>query len=585
MSSYNQVQNRPISSGIDRTQFDPGIPPQDDLFLHVNNKWRKENKIPEDKSSWGAFYELRDAAEHAVRDILQDPTKQHSDADLHKLHDAYAAFMDEDRLNSLGIEPIAQYIKEALACSSIQDLLSLAGRLDALGVSTFFDFYAMGDLKNPQINALYLSQSGIGLPDESYYRKPEYSEIRSKYVEHVTNMFKLTLCVVQPDVDAALAAKGILEIGTKIAQHHTDNVTARDDERAYNPTQWADFVAVFAASGVNIEPYFAALGAPQGTFDTIIVRDVPFVEGLANLLADESHLENWRYWLVWKIVNSYASLLTTQISKENFAFYGICLTGTPKQKDRWKRAVAHVESILGEEIGREYVARHFSPTAKEKMDSLVQDLLDAYAQSIQNLTWMSDETKNKALEKLSKFTCKIGHPKKWEDYTNLSIDKNDLLGNYQRGYAFAAQKQWRRVGEPVDKDKWYMTPQTVNAYYHPVQNEIVFPASILQDPFFVENRDDAANYGAIGAVIGHEIGHGFDDQGSKYDGDGKLDSWWKDADRKAFEQHTKSLIDQYGALSPEGADGKKVNGELTIGENIGDLGDLESRGRHIRKST
>lgn len=532
----------------------------------MNGKWLATTEIPADKSSYGSFHILRDEAEDAVRQILEDCANAEPGSEQRKLANAYAAFMDEDRLYQLGADPIMPDLREVLTVESIDDLLELVGRHERDGVGGFFGMYVIGDVGDPETNLLYVEQSGLGLPDEAYYREEQYAEIREAYVAHIERMFELT---VVPG--AAERARQVFELETEIAKHHWDVVRAREADLTYNPTTLAELREKFA--GVALERWMEAAQVPATAFEWFSLNEPDFADGLASLLSAD-RLEQWRSWLLWRIVSAYAAVLSPEISKANFEFYGMKLTGAQQQRDRWKRGVGLVEGMLGEAIGREYVARHFKPEAKAAMDELVADLMAAYRDSISQLSWMGEETRQRALAKLEKFTPKIGYPVKWRDYSQLQISATDLIANVRASAAFEADFEWEKIGQPVDRDLWLMTPQTVNAYYLPHQNEIVFPASILQLPFFSVDRDAAANYGAIGAVIGHEIGHGFDDQGAKYDGDGRLFDWWTDADREAFEQHTASLIDQYNELSPEGADGETVNGEFTIGENIGDLGGL-----------
>ncbi|MEG2778528.1 MAG: M13-type metalloendopeptidase, partial [Aurantimicrobium sp.] len=391
--------------------------------------------------------------------------------------------------------------------------------------------------------------------------------------------------------NAAVRAQRVFDLETALAAAHWDNVKTRDSVATYNPMSWAEvkeLVAKGARSAIELEAtvgsdvdqhvadldiWLTALEAPAGALDTVVVREPSFLEGLGALLTQE-HLEAWRDWLSWNIIHSAAPFLPAAFVSENFDFYGRTLTGTPEQRERWKRGVSLVEGSMGEAVGRVYVERHFPERAKAEMDVLVSNLIEAYRESITNLDWMSEETRARALEKLDKFTPKVGYPVKWRDYSALVVSPTDLVGNMRRVAEFEFARELGKIGKPIDRDEWFMTPQTVNAYYNPGFNEIVFPAAILQPPFFHPDWDDAANYGSIGAVIGHEIGHGFDDQGSRFDGDGLLTDWWTDADREAFEKRTKSLIDQYNALSPKQVPGHFVNGELTIGENIGDLGGL-----------
>lgn len=553
------------TSGINTSDLNAQIRPQDDLFRHVNGAWIERTEIPDDLPAFGSFIELREASQDAVRVILEEAQSAPEGSEARKLGDAYAAFMDEDRLKELGLDPIAGDLMRVLVISSIPEFLQVLGTLERVGIGGFLGAYVYPDLGNPERYALYLTQSGLGLPDESYYREEQHAELREQYLAHIERM--LTLAEVpHPDERAAR----VMALETAIAKGHWTNVEAREADKTYNPMTWDDFAARFP--GIDLTIWRDQLGAPEGAFDEIVLREPSYADHLASLLTEE-HLDGWRDWLVWNIVAGSAALLTPELSAANFDFYGNTLQGTPEQRVRWKRGVGHVEGLLGEAIGKEYVARHFPPSAKARMEELVENLYAAYRSSISTLEWMTEDTRKAALEKLQKFVAKIGHPDRWRDYSALEIKATDLIGNARRAAIHEADYEFAKLGGPMRRDEWMMTPQTVNAYYSPGENEIVFPAAILQPPFFDEQADDAANYGAIGAVIGHEIGHGFDDQGSKYDGDGRLRDWWTDADREAFTERTKSLIDQYSALTPEGID-VQVNGELTIGENIGDLGGL-----------
>jgi putative endopeptidase len=422
------------------------------------------------------------------------------------------------------------------------------------------------DPGNPERYLVFIEQAGLGLPDESYYREEKFAEIRDKYVAYLESI----LALAGLD-DAAARAGRIFALETDIAGNHWDNVKTRDSEATYNPMTWD---AANALTGsVDLDGWLAALGVPQKSFDEVVVRQPSFVEGLENLLVAD-RLDDWRDWLAWQVIRSNAAYLSSEFVNANFEFYGKALTGTPELRARWKRGVSLVEGSMGEAVGRTYVDRHFKHSAKVAMDELVANLVEAYRQSITNLDWMTAETRARAIEKLDKFTQKIGYPVKWRDYSSLPIVPGDLIANVRATNEFEFQRELGKIGKPLDRDEWFMTPQTINAYYNPGFNEIVFPAAILQFPFFDENRDAAANYGAIGAVIGHEIGHGFDDQGSKFDGDGRLLDWWTAEDKEAFEKRTASLIGQYNALAPKQVPDHHVNGALTIGENIGDLGGL-----------
>jgi putative endopeptidase len=414
---------------------------------------------------------------------------------------------------------------------------------------------------------LFLIQGGLSLPDESYYRLDNFAEVRTAYRAHIERILGLAGVA-----DPAASADRVFALETDIATHHWDKVRSRDAVATYNLRTWDETVAL---AGVDLGPWLEAIAPGHAdAFAEVVLYQPSFVEALQTVLTAE-RIDDWKAWLRFKIVHAAAAFLSDEFVAENFAFYGTQLTGVPVNRERWKRGVSLVEAALGEAVGRVYVERHFPPSAKEAMDELVANLIEAYRQSISDLEWMSPETRERALAKLDAFTPKIGYPVKWRDYSGLEVDATDLVGNVRRAHVFEHDRQLGKVGQPIDRDEWLMTPQTVNAYYNPLMNEIVFPAAILQYPFFDADRDAAANYGGIGAVIGHELGHGFDDQGSRFDGDGSLRDWWTDADRTAFEQRTRALIDQYDELVPRGlSEEHKVNGELTIGENIGDLGGL-----------
>jgi putative endopeptidase len=560
----------PLGSGIDLAELDPDIRPQDDLFRHVNGKWIARTPIPDDKARYGSFYVLAEEAEKAVRDIIVEAQSAEPGTEERKFGDLYASFLDEERIEQLGAEPLKPLLAEVDAISSVDEFLSTLGRLERQGTNGFFQLFVDNDPGNPERYLVFLEQGGLGLPDESYYREEKFEGIRAAYLAFVQKMLALAGVT-----DAEGRAAAIVALETEIASKHWDNVKTRDSEATYNLTTWSEFSASGTAGGADpdLNLWLDALDVPKGALDELVVREPSFVEGLRALI-DADHLEAWTDWLRWQVIRSNAAYLSSQFVATNFDFYGKTLTGTPELRARWKRGVSLVEGAMGEAIGRIYVERHFPAAAKASMDVLVANLIEAYRQSIQTLSWMTEATRGRALEKLDRFTPKIGYPVKWRDYSSLDMDAADLLGNVRATNEFEFQRELGKIGKPLDRDEWFMTPQTINAYYNPGFNEIVFPAAILQYPFFDETRDAAANYGAIGAVIGHEIGHGFDDQGSKYDGDGRLTDWWTEEDRAAFEKLTASLIEQYNALAPRQIPDHHVNGALTIGENIGDLGGL-----------
>ena len=555
-----------LSSGIDTDELDTSIRAQDDLFRHVNGRWIERTEIPSDKARYGSFYLLAEEAEKAVRDIIIESQSADPGTEGRKVGDLYASFLDEARIQALGAEPIAEAIAEAEKVDSIDSLLETLGRLERGGSSGFFQVFVDNDPGQPERYLVFLEQGGLGLPDESYYREEKFAEIRTKYLAFVERMLGLAGL----DDPAARAAR-IVALETELATHHWDNVANRDSEKTYNPMLWS--AANDLAGAIDLDVWLTALGVPDHSFDEVVVRQPSFMSGLETVLTAEN-LPAWRDWLAWQVIRSNAAYLSSDFVETNFDFYGKTLTGTPELRARWKRGVSLVEGALGEAVGRIYVERHFPEAAKTAMDVLVANLVEAYRQSITGLEWMGEATRARAIDKLEKFTPKIGYPVKWRDYSSLEIDASDLIGNVRATNEFEFQRELGKIGKPLDRDEWFMTPQTINAYYNPGFNEIVFPAAILQFPFFDETRDAAANYGAIGAVIGHEIGHGFDDQGSKYDGDGRLTDWWTPEDRAAFEDRTKSLIEQYNALAPRQVPDHHVNGALTIGENIGDLGGL-----------
>jgi putative endopeptidase len=553
-----------LSAGINIDDLDPAIRPQDDLFRHVNGRWLARTEIPADRARYGTFPILAEAAENAVREIVQEAASAPEGSEERKFGDLYAIFMDADQAELLGSQPISRTLAEARAVGSIPELLETLGRLERFGIGGLYRLFVDTDPGNPERYLVFLGQGAISLPDESYYREERFTGVRHAFASHVRRMFELAGL---PDADRA--ASRVLALETKVAGHHWDNVASRDAEKTYNLRTWADALA----EGPDLRGWLTALDPPAGAFDEVVLRQPSFSTGLASLLTGE-HLPAWRDWLCWQVIHSAAGYLSEAFVQEDFDFYGRILTGTLQPRERWKRGVSLVGRAMGEAVGRAYVARHFPPGAREQMDVLVANLLQAYRQSIETLEWMGADTRQRALDKLAKFTPKIGYPVKWRDYSSLSIDPTDLMANVRAAHAFEFNRQLNKIGKPIDRDEWHMTPQTVNAYYNDGMNEIVFPAAILQDPFFDPDRDDAANYGAIGAVIGHEIGHGFDDQGSKYDGDGRLTDWWTASDRQAFDARTRSLIEQYNGLAPKQTPDQHVNGALTIGENIGDLGGL-----------
>jgi len=540
--------------------LDPGIRPGADLFRHVNGRWLDQAQIAEDKQAAGAFIELRDASEAAIRDIVTGLTDSQSGTEAYLVEHLFGSFMDTEKVEAAGLDPLAPLLAEIDAISSIEDLLDYFGRSLRRGTGSPIGLDVDADPGDPSRYALFVGQAGLGLPDEEYYRLEQHAAVLSSYRELVDR----TLTI------AGLTASGgatVVELESEVAARHWDKVRTRDLRQMYNPHT----PAAFDALGLPWSRVLTAAGVPA--VDEVIVAQPSYFAEIAALIT-ESRLDDWKQWCRWSLVSALSPYLPDVLVQTRFDFYGRVLQGIPQLKERWKRGVDLVERTLGEAVGKLYVQRHFPPAAKQRMDVLVANLLKAYANSIQALDWMGPETRAEALTKLDNFTPKIGFPEIWKDYSPLMIRPGDLVGNVLRAAEFAAADELSKLGGPMRRWEWLMTPQTVNAYYHPLRNEIVFPAAILQPPFFDPDADDAVNYGAIGAVIGHEIGHGFDDQGSNCDGEGRLRDWWTQADRDAFTERTGALIAQYSALHPTQLPELQVNGELTIGENIGDLGGL-----------
>ena len=558
-------------SGIDLTALDPAVRPQDDLFRHVNGRWIDQHVIPADRAMDGSFRALHDRAEEQVRDIIVEAAQGEPEGVAAKVGALYASFMDTEAIEAAGVAPLRPDLALIEAAATQAELTGALGALQRTGGVGALGFWVDNDAKDPSRYVVYLTQAGLGLPDESYYRDEQYAAVLAAYGPHVARMLLLVGVAADQDEADALAAR-VVGLETKLAAAHWDVVADRDADRTYNPTT---LVALSdRAQGFDWHAWARALGAPEGSLDELVVRQPSYAEAFAGLWQSEP-LEDWKAWLTYHVVSDRAPYLTDEVVQANFDFYGRTLTGAQEVRDRWKRGVSLVQGVLGEAVGEVYVQRHFPPSHKERMDELVANLVEAYRRSISALDWMGPQTREKALAKLDAFTPKIGYPVKWRDYSALEVQPDDLLGNVRRAHAFEQDRELGKIGKPLDRDEWFMTPQTVNAYYNPGMNEIVFPAAILQPPFFDADADDAVNYGGIGAVIGHEIGHGFDDQGSKYDGEGRLEDWWTPEDRAEFEARTKALIAQYDAFSPAQLGGSHhVNGALTIGENIGDLGGL-----------
>ncbi len=546
------------------------IRPQDDLFGHVNGRWLEDEEIPGDRSSWGPFVQLADTAEGQVREIIDALAEQGGDPegspDSRKIATLYASFMDEATIEELGLEPLQTVLDAAAELRDVRDLSGFLGEFERTGGSGLFLSYVDNDDRDAERNIVYFRQGGLGLPDESYYRDDKFAEIREKYLAHLAVMFGL---LGHDDPEAAAAT--VLRVETRLAEGHWERAETRDVIKTYNLKTFAELVELCPA--FDWARWVGNLGGSRDTLFEVCARQPSYLAHLSTVL-DETPIEDWRTYVLARIARSAAPYLPDAFVQANFDFFGRTLSGTPELRARWKRGVSLVEGSMGEALGREYVERHFPPRSKALMDDLVANLVVAYRRSIADLEWMSEETKQRAYEKLATFRPKIGYPDTWRDYSTLKFYPGELLRNVAAASSFETARQLAKIGAPVDKDEWLMLPQQVNAYYNPGTNEICFPAGILQKPFFSPEADPAENYGGIGAVIGHEIGHGFDDQGAQYDGLGNLNDWWTADDKAAFEVKSKALIEQYDGFEPRALPGEHVNGALTVGENIGDLGGL-----------
>jgi putative endopeptidase len=552
------------TSGIDFQYIDNSVRLQDDFFRHVSGKWLDTVEIPPDRARFGAFDALRDLSEKRLHEVIESLAKGEAanDPDAKKIADLYASFMDEARADRQGLKPLAGELARIDALADKRDIPALAAHLTMLNVTTPFRTLINQDARDSTRYAVYLNQSGIGLPDRDYYLKDDDAKlkgIRAEYVKHVQR----TLAMAGVN-DAENGAQAILQLETAIAKAQWTRVENRDPVKTYNKVEIAKLPDMLAH--YDWKMYFAA-GEFGDKMNYVVVRQPGFIQGLGKIL-DDTPLPVWKTYFKWHLLDAYAPYLDKRFVDEEFAFSGVTVRGVPENRPRWKRGVTLAEESIGEGLGRLYVGKYFPPEYKARMQALVQNLLTAYRQSIETLPWMDPATKKEALAKLAAFSPKIAYPDRWRDYTALQISGDDLVGNVARARRFEYNRQLAKLGKPVDRGEWGMTPQTVNAYYNPLKNEIVFPAAILQPPFFNPAADDAVNYGGIVAVIGHEVSHGFDDQGSQFDGEGNLRNWWTQADHDKFSKLTKALAAQYSAYSP--LPGYHLNGELTLGENIGD---------------
>ena len=553
------------SFGVDLAGRDTSVKAGDNFFEYAGGTWTKANPVPADRSSWGMFAQLRESADANVRKIIEDQAAAQGapGTNSQKIGDYYAAYLDTAAIDARGLAPVQPALAAIAALKTRDDVARFMGRPDIASESPIAGFVNLDD-KNPDRYVVGITHSGLGLPEREYYLKQDaqFKDIRAKYVAHITKILAMA-----GDANAAANAQAILKLETEIAKRHWAIADRREREKTYNPRTLAQLEK--EAPGFPWKIYMDA--AETGGQSEYIVSEITAMPALAKLFA-ATPVSAWKPYLAYHHLRAMAAVLPKGFDDEVFDFYGRTLNGQPQQRDRWKRAVAATNGTLGEAIGEIYVARHFPPNSKAEMDKLVENLRRGYAARIEGVDWMTPETKKVALEKLAAFRPKIGYPSKWKDYSKLEVKPGDAYGNAIRAQLWQHQDQVSRLGKKTDRDEWFMTPQTVNAYYNPTFNEIVFPAAILQPPFFDANADPAVNYGGIGGVIGHEMGHGFDDQGAKSDALGILRTWWSDADVAAFKSRTDSLAAQYDNFEP--LPGIKVNGRLTLGENIGDLGGL-----------
>ena len=563
-TAKTEIQETVLVSGVSQDNIDPTVRAQDNFYRYVNGGWMKRNEIPGDKTAIGSFYDLRDKADDDVKAIIEElaATKDLQEGtDEQKVADLFRSYMDTTKRNADGVAPIQPLFDHINSLKNKDELAGFFGSHSSIGISSPLALYISVDAKDSARYATHIWQSGLGLPDRDYYfnEAERFVKLREGYVAHIEKMFALAGLT-----EGKSAAKNILALETSLAEYHWTRVETRDSEKRYNKFETANLNTI--TDKFNWNAFLKGEGVESQK--DIIINQPDFIKAFGDIFADTS-LDVWKQYLSFKTLSSFSSYLTADIDNEDFDFFSKQLSGRQEQRPQWKRGVSVVNSNLGEVIGKVYVSRHFTPEAKSRMSTLVENLRNAYGASIDDLEWMSEDTKKEAHVKLAAFTPKIGYPDRWEDYSALTIKSDDLVGNLINSRNVSSAKQLSKLGGPIRTWEWGMTPQTVNAYYNPTVNEIVFPAAILQAPFFNMKADDAVNYGGIGAVIGHEMGHGFDDQGSKYDDKGNLRNWWTEQDLAQFKERTDALVAQYAKYQV--FDDLAVNGELTLGENIGDL--------------
>ena len=560
------LADSPLASGIQTADMNKAVRPQNDFFEYANGTWLRKVQIPPDRSRYGVDVMMAEQSLVQLRELIEG-ARNSSDADARKVADLYDSFMDEARIEQQGVKPLQPELELIDAIKSVDDIGPLMAQLDRLGVATPIGIFVAPDAKQSTQYALWFSQGGLGLPDRDYYLSDDAKLVgfRTKYREHVAKMLTLL-----GDAHAADEAARILALETAFAKIQWTRVANRDPQKTYNPRNLAQLKEL--APSIDWSSYLAKGGVPDDPLPTMIVRQPDYLKGLSGLIKS-TPLPTWKEYFRYQLLSGSAPYLTRALVDEDFAFTQGVLRDTPKNQERWKRGCELVDQLIGEASGKLYVAKYFPPKAKARIDDLVANLLKAYAQSVDQLLWMSEATKVEARAKLRKINVKIGYPRRWRDYSKLVISPTDLPGNVKRGVKFENDRKLAQLGGPIDRDEWQMTAPTVNAYYDPQLNEIVFPAGILQLPVFNPDAEGAFNYGATGATIGHEISHGFDDEGSQFDSDGNLRDWWTAEDHAKFKAKTDKLVAEYGRFEP--VPGFHVNGELTLGENIADIAGIE----------
>jgi putative endopeptidase len=567
-----------LDSGIDLRNLDPDVRPQDDFYRHVNGTWLQATQIPADKSEVSVFSKLDDAEQEALRDLVEDAARaaaRSAEPNRHKIGDLFGGFMDEAQLERQGLRPLDAELARVDMLQDKSAIPALLAHYNALGVRTVYDTHVGQDARDSTTYVVGIDQSGLGLPDRDYYLQSDakLAHIRDRYREHIEKML-----VLAGVATAAADAQAILLLETRIAQAQWTKVENRDPVKTYNKVARGNLALL--TPGHDWHSYLTAADL-DGRIDYVIVSQPSYLAALGKIVR-ETELCVWQAYFRSQLLAAFAPYLSRAFVDEHFAFYGTVLNGIPVNRPRWKRGVALVNRCLGEALGQLYVEKHFQPESKARMLALVGNLLAAYRTSIATLDWMGPQTKHEAHTKLAKLVTKIGYPNKWRDYSGLEIIRADLVGNVMRAAAFDYQYALKKLGKPIDREEWEMTPQTINAYYDPQKNEIVFPAAILQPPFFDPRADDAVNYGSIGAVIGHEISHGFDDQGSQFDAQGNLRDWFTKDDHEKFAAKTAAIALQYSAYEP--VPGYHINSALTLGEDIADNSGLAVAYRAYRLS-